>query len=76
MAEAIYFLFLIKGPQGTLGSYSGISSLVTLKVFPLSSNNTTLLFHYEIESKLHVRLVRLQSKKYNNLMGLIFVNAL
>lgn len=63
VAEAIYFLFLINGPLGTLDSYSRISSLVTFEVFPLSSYNTTLLFHYEMGSKLHVCPVRLQFKK-------------
>lgn len=76
VAEAIYFLFLINGPLGTLDSYSRISSLVTFEVFPLSSSNTTLLFHYEMGSKLHVCPVRLQFKKKDNLLGLIFVNVL
>lgn len=76
VAEAIYFLFLINGPLGTLDSYSRISSLVTFEVFPLSSYNTTLLFHYEMGSKLRACPVRLQFKKDNNLMGLIFVNVL
>lgn len=78
VAEAIYFfLFLIDGPSGTLDSYSRISSLVTFEAFPLSSYNTTLLFHYEMGSKLRACPVRLQfKKKGNDLMGLIFVNVL
>lgn len=63
VTEAIYFLFLINDTLGTLDSYSRISSLVTFGVFPLSSYNTTLLFHYEMGSKLRVCSVRLQFKK-------------
>lgn len=63
ITEAIYFLFLINDTLGTLDSYSRISSLVTFGVFPLSSYNTTLLFHYEMGSKLPVCPVRLQFKK-------------